>query len=182
MISLLQNTRNNSNIVLAGKIGLWLNWSQLVDVCNLCSCIFSLGKILKMESKYQSYSLHFVFYTLSSGSCSCFAQSRQIDPVLPSFPYQNSKTRAGRLADCPHCCWTWWCLMLKIIFLYRIICTGHCFIQQLLSWPQLAHWSLVFSDLWSVYRSKASTVLSVSCLVIFTANLISHFGVNKDEP
>lgn len=55
------------------------------------------GKIVKMECKYQSHSLHFVFYTLSSGSCLCFAQSGRIDPVLPSFPYQNSET--GRQSD-----------------------------------------------------------------------------------
>lgn len=59
--------------------------------------ILHCGKILRMESKHQSHSLHFVFYTLSSGSCFCFAQSRQTDPVLPSFPYQNR--RAARQSD-----------------------------------------------------------------------------------
>lgn len=78
------------------------------------------------DGEYQSHSLHFVFYTLSSGSCFCFAQSRQIDPVLPSFPYQNSETRAGSLADCPRLLsWknlmTSPALMLNIKLLYCII-------------------------------------------------------------
>lgn len=47
-----------------------------------------------MKSKYHSHSLHFVFYTLSTGSWTCLAQSVHVDAALPSFPYQNS------LADC----------------------------------------------------------------------------------
>lgn len=91
------------------------------------------AKVLKMEHKHQRHSFHFVFYTLSSGSCSCFAQSRLIDAVLPSFPYQNSETGAASLAGCPTLLLNLTAplaLMLNVMFLYCIRRTAHCFMNS----------------------------------------------------
>lgn len=87
---IISPTSEQSNAVSARKPRHYLNLQLLEPILHW-------GKILKMESKHQSHSLHFVFYTLSSGSCFCFSQSRQTDPVLPSFPFQNRK--AARQSD-----------------------------------------------------------------------------------
>lgn len=83
------------------KINL-INRSGRKKLSNLCSSIFLLHggkKNCRYARNIISTPIHFVFYTISSESWSrCFAQSRQVDAVLPSFPDQNSETGSGSLA------------------------------------------------------------------------------------
>lgn len=83
--------------------------------------------------RYQSVSLHFGIYTQSS--CSCLAQSRQTDAVLPSFPFPNSTTGAGAQANCPSLLLNFVISpdpVLNITIHDQIIHTGHCFTQKML--------------------------------------------------
>lgn len=114
-----------------------------------------LGKYIEDVEQESKHSLHFVFYSLSSGSCSCFAQSRQIDPELPSFPYQNSETgsHSGRLShaaalnelDDVSCSGVKYSVLCIALYVLVFIEYNSCLPQ-----PQLTHWNLALGDLWGV--------------------------------
>lgn len=87
---------------------------------------------------------------------------RQIDPVLPSFPYRNSTTgrQSGQLS--PHWSpeWTWcglWALMWSTVLICHILCAGRYSVQRfpllllllllLLFKLSLTHRNLPLSDL-----------------------------------